>query len=123
MAARAAVVGLTRQLAVEYGPVGIRANAIGPGHIVGEGLAEMWAANPTGHAFFADQYPLRRTGKPSEIAAGIAFLCSEDAAFITGHLLMIDGGLTVQLQEKFGLRQARYALENPESDFPFSALG
>ena len=57
-------VGLTRQLAVEYGPDGIRANAIGPGHIVGEGLAEMWSQNPTGHAFFADQYPLRRTGKP-----------------------------------------------------------
>lgn len=119
---KAAVVGLTRQLAVEYGPDGIRANAIGPGHIVGEGLAEMWAENPTGHAFFADQYPLRRTGKPEEIAAGIAFLCSDDASFITGHTLMIDGGLTVQLQEKFGLRQARYALEHPDDNFTFGAL-
>ena len=120
---KAAVVGLTRQLAVQYGPDGIRANAIGPGHIVGEGLAEMWAQNPTGHAFFADQYPLRRTGKPEEIAAGVAFLCSDDASFITGHTLMIDGGLTVQLQEKFGLRQARYALEHPDANFTFGALG
>lgn len=119
---KAAVVGLTRQLAVEYGADGIRANAIGPGHIVGEGLAEMWSQNPTGHVFFADQYPLRRTGKPEEIAAGIAFLCSDDASFITGHTLMIDGGLTVQLQEKFGLRQARYALEHPDDNFTFSAL-
>ena len=119
---KAAVVGLTRQLAVEYGPDGIRANAIGPGHIVGEGLAETWAQNPTGHAFFADQYPLRRTGKPEEIAAGIAFLCSDDASFITGHTLMIDGGLTVQLQEKFGLRQAHYALEHPDDNFTFNAL-
>ncbi len=121
-AGKAAVVGMTRQMAVEYGPDGIRVNAIGPGHIVGEGLAKMWEANPSGHAFFADQYPLRRTGRPDEIAAGIAFLCSDDASFITGHTLMIDGGLTVQLQEKFGLRQARYALENPESDFTFAAL-
>lgn len=120
---KAAVVGMTRQMAVEYGPDGIRVNAIGPGHIVGEGLAEMWAQNPSGHAFFADQYPLRRTGKPEEIAAGIAFLCSADASFITGHTLMIDGGLTVQLQEKFGLRQARYALEHPGTDYPFGALG
>ena len=119
---KAAVVGLTRQLAVQYGPDNIRANAIGPGHIVGEGLAEMWRRNPSGHAFFADQYPLRRTGLPEEIAAGIAFLCSDDASFITGHTLMIDGGLTVQLQEKFGLRQAKYALEHPDSDFTFNAL-
>ena len=119
---KAAVVGLTRQLAVQYGPDNIRANAIGPGHIVGEGLAEMWRRNPSGHAFFADQYPLRRTGLPEEIAASIAFLCSDDASFITGHTLMIDGGLTVQLQEKFGLRQAKYALEHPDSDFTFGAL-
>ena len=119
---KAAVVGMTRQMAVQYGPDKIRVNAIGPGHIVGEGLAEMWAANPTGHAFFADQYPLRRTGKPEEIAAGIAFLCSDDASFITGHTLMIDGGLTVQLQEKFGLRQARYALEHQDSEYPFAGL-
>ena len=119
---KAAVIGLTRQLAVQYGPDGIRANAIGPGHIVGEDLQKMWDQNPTGHAFFANQYPLRRTGKPEEIAAGIAFLCSDDATFITGHTLMIDGGLTVQLQEKFGLRQARYALEHPNDNFTFEAL-
>ncbi len=119
---KAAVVGLTRQLAVQYGPDSIRANAIGPGHIVGEGLADMWEKNPTGHAFFADQYPLRRTGKPEEIAAGIAFLCSDDASFITGHTLMIDGGLTVQLQEKFGLRQAHYAVTHPEANIPFGSM-
>lgn len=121
-AGKAAVVGMTRQMAVQYGPDNIRVNAIGPGHIVGEGLADMWSENPSGHAFFANQYPLRRTGRPDEIAAGIAFLCSEDASFITGHTLMIDGGLTVQLQEKFGLRQARYAINNPDADFPFEAL-
>ncbi len=119
---KAAVIGLTRQLAVQYGPDGIRANAIGPGHIVGEGLAKMWAKNPSGHAFFANQYPLRRTGLPEEIAAGIAFLSSDDASFITGHTLMIDGGLTVQLQEKFGLRQAHYAVTHPDADIPFASM-
>jgi len=117
-AAKAGVVGMTRQMATDFGPDGIRVNAIAPGHIVGEGLAKMWAENPTGHAFFADQYPLRRTGVPDDIANGIAFLCSDDASFITGHTLTIDGGLTVQLQERFGTRQAEYIRANPDTRLP-----
>ena len=117
-AAKAGVVGMTRQMATDFGPDGIRVNAIAPGHIVGEGLAKMWEENPTGHAFFADQYPLRRTGLPNDIANGIAFLCSEDAAFITGHTLTIDGGLSIQLQERFGTRQAEYIRTNPDTRLP-----
>ncbi|MCI0808988.1 MAG: SDR family oxidoreductase [Chloroflexi bacterium] len=117
-AAKAGVVGMTRQMATEFGPDGIRVNAIAPGHIVSEGLAEKWEENPEGLAFFAEQYPVRRTGIPDDIANGIAFLCSDDASFITGHTLAIDGGLTVQLQETFGLRQARYAREHPDSRLP-----
>jgi NAD(P)-dependent dehydrogenase (short-subunit alcohol dehydrogenase family) len=117
-AGKAAVVGMTRQMANDFGPDNIRVNAIGPGHIVSEGLAEMWKDDPEGLAFFADQYPLRRTGTPDDIAGAIAFLCSKDASFITGHTLMVDGGLTVQLQEKFGLRQAKYAREHPDTKLP-----
>ena len=117
-AAKAGVVGLTRQMATEYGPDGIRVNAIAPGHIVSEGLAKMWEDNPDGLAFYADQYPVRRTGTPDDIANGIAFLCSDEASFITGHTLAIDGGLTVQLQETFGLRQAVYAREHPDRRLP-----
>ena len=117
-AGKAAVVGMTRQMANDFGPDNIRVNAIGPGHIVSEGLAEMWKDDPDGLAFFAQQYPLRRTGTPDNIAGAIAFLCSEDASFITGHTLMVDGGLTVQLQEKFGLRQAVYARQNPDAKLP-----
>ncbi len=117
-AGKAAVVGMTRQMANDFGPDNIRVNAIGPGHIVSEGLAEMWKSNPEGLAFFANQYPLRRTGVPDDIAGAVAFLCSEDASFITGHTLMVDGGLTVQLQEKFGLRQANYAREHPDTTLP-----
>lgn len=117
-AGKAAVVGMTRQMANDFGPDNIRVNAIGPGHIVSEGLAEMWKANPEGLEFFANQYPLRRTGTPDDIAGAVAFLCSSDASFITGHTLMVDGGLTVQLQEKFGLRQANYARQNPQTKLP-----
>jgi NAD(P)-dependent dehydrogenase (short-subunit alcohol dehydrogenase family) len=117
-AGKAAAVAITKQLAVEYGPDNIRVNAIGPGHIVSEGFVEMWKKNPDGLKFFAEQYPVRRTGTPDDVAGPILFLCSDDASFITGHTLMVDGGLTVQLQEQFGLRQARYALDNPKINLP-----
>jgi NAD(P)-dependent dehydrogenase (short-subunit alcohol dehydrogenase family) len=112
---KAGVIGLTRQLAVEYGPDGIRVNAVCPGHIVTERVAERWAPNPAGLRFFEQQYPLRRTGKPVEIANTILFLCSDEASFVTGQALVVDGGLSVQVQEDLTVRLARYALEHPES--------
>jgi NAD(P)-dependent dehydrogenase (short-subunit alcohol dehydrogenase family) len=117
-AAKAGVVGMTRQMATDFGPDGIRVNAIAPGHIVSEGLAKMWEANPDGLKFFASQYPVGRTGVPGDIANGIAFLCSDEASFITGHTLAIDGGLTIQLQEQFGLRQANYLEAHPGAQLP-----
>ena len=116
---KAAVLGMTRQMAVQYGPDNIRVNAIGPGHILTEGLTKMWESNPTGLQFFEQTYPLRRSGTPDEAAAAIAFLCSDDASFITGAMLMVDGGLTVQLPEHLAARQARYAREHPEIKLPF----
>ena len=116
---KAAVIGITRQLATELGPDGIRVNAICPGHIVTERGRENWDANPTGLAFFKDQYPVRRVGKPEDIAAAVAFLCSEDAGFITGHALVVDGGLTAQLQENLAVRQARYIQRNPNTRLPY----
>jgi len=108
---KAAVIGMTRQMAVDFGPLGIRVNAICPGHIVTERIAPQWEKNPAGLRFFDQQYPLRRTGRPEDIAAAIAFLCSEDASFITGQSLAVDGGLTVQLQEDLGVNLGRYAQE------------
>jgi NAD(P)-dependent dehydrogenase (short-subunit alcohol dehydrogenase family) len=109
------VIGLSRQLAAEYGPDGIRVNAICPGHIVTERLERRWQADPNGLPFFEQQYPLRRTGKPVEIANAVVFLCSDEAAFVTGQALVVDGGLSIQLQEDLSVRLARYALEHPES--------
>jgi NAD(P)-dependent dehydrogenase (short-subunit alcohol dehydrogenase family) len=109
---KAGVISLTRQLAVEYGPAGIRVNCICPGHIVTERLAEAWREHPETLRYFAEQYPLRRTGTPQEIANAIAFLCSSEASFITGHALVVDGGLSIQLQEELAVRLARYTQEH-----------
>ncbi len=116
---KAGVIGLTRQLAVEYGPDGIRVNAICPGHIVTERLEEMWRDHQDTLRFFVEQYPIRRTGKPVDIANAIVFLCSDEASFITGHALVVDGGLSIQLQEDLGVRLARYAQEHPLPWMPY----
>ena len=119
-ASKSAVIGMTRQMAIELGPRGIRVNAICPGHIVTENIQRrMWQDNPSGYAFFEEQYPLRRCGKPEEIANAIAFLCSEEASFVTGHSLVVDGGLSIQLQENLGVRLARYMQENPDTKLPY----
>ncbi len=113
---KAVALGMTRQLAVDFGPHGIRVNAICPGLILTERTAPAFAADPARHAFFAQQYPARRTGVPDDIAGVVAFLCSPDAAFITGQALVVDGGQTIQLQEDLGVALGRYAREHPEVD-------
>jgi NAD(P)-dependent dehydrogenase (short-subunit alcohol dehydrogenase family) len=118
-AAKSAVIGLTRQMATEFGPFGIRVNAICPGHIVVERMQERWAENPSGLRFFEEQYPLRRCGGPVDIANAIVFLCSEEASFITGHALVVDGGLSIQLQEDLAVRLARYVQEHPDTRLPY----
>jgi NAD(P)-dependent dehydrogenase (short-subunit alcohol dehydrogenase family) len=118
-AGKTAVIGLTKQLACDFGPDGIRVNAICPGHIVTERLQERWDENPAGLRFFEQQYPLRRTGRPVDIANAIVFLCSDEASFITGHPLVVDGGLTIQLQENLGVALGRYAQQHPDLTFPY----
>jgi NAD(P)-dependent dehydrogenase (short-subunit alcohol dehydrogenase family) len=119
-AGKSAVIGVTRQMACDFGPMGVRVNAICPGHIVTERIQKaMWDDNPQGLAFFAQQYPLRRTGKPTDIAAAIAFLCSDDASFVTGHALVVDGGLTCQLQENVGVHLAHWIRQHPDAKLPY----
>jgi len=119
-AGKSAVIGMTKQMATDFGPLGIRVNAICPGHIVTERQQQLqWADNPTGYKFFEEQYPLRRCGRPVDIANAIVFLCSEEASFITGHALAVDGGLTIQLQENLGVHLAHYMRENPETKLPY----
>ena len=117
-AGKSAVIGMTKQMACDFSPLGVRVNAICPGHIVTEKMEVRWNEIPSGLKFFEEQYPVRRTGIPEDIANGVAFLCSEEASFITGHSLVIDGGLSIQLQEDFGVDQAKYA-KNNNIDFPY----
>ena len=117
-AGKSAVIGMTKQMACDFSPLGVRVNAICPGHIVTEKMEVRWKETPSGLKFFEEQYPVRRTGVPEDIANGVAFLCSDEASFITGHSLVIDGGLSIQLQEDFGVDQAKYA-KNNEIDFPY----
>ncbi len=114
--AKSAVIGMTKQMACDFGADGIRVNAIYPGHIVTERAEKRWSSNPTMHALLVAQYPVGRTGVPDDIATAVRFLVSGEASFITGHALVVDGGLTIQLQEDVGLAQARYLRDHPETD-------
>ena len=117
---KAALIAATRQMAVEYGRDGIRVNAIAPGHIVTENIqAGIWDDNPSGFDFFTAQYPVGRCGRPEDIAAAVAFLCSDDASFITGHTLVVDGGHSLQIQENFGVAQAHYIQDHPHTQLPY----
>jgi NAD(P)-dependent dehydrogenase (short-subunit alcohol dehydrogenase family) len=119
-AGKSAVIGVTRQMACQFGPDNIRVNAICPGHIVTERIQQrMWDDNPGGLRFFEQQYPLRRCGRPVDIANAVVFLCSDEASFITGHTLVVDGGLTVQLQENLGVHLAHYIQEHPDTRLPY----
>jgi NAD(P)-dependent dehydrogenase (short-subunit alcohol dehydrogenase family) len=118
-AGKSAVIGMTRQMACDFGPLGIRVNAICPGHIVTERMQARWADNASGLRFFDAQYPVRRTGTPVDIANAVVFLCSDEASFITGHALAVDGGLTIQLQENLGVALAHYMREHPDTQLPY----
>ena len=95
-ATKGAVAALTRGLAVEYAPFGIRANYLAPG-FVETALTERVLRNKTINQALIDQTPLRRFGTPEDIAKAAVFLASDDAAFITGTGLTVDGGMSASL--------------------------
>jgi 3-oxoacyl-[acyl-carrier protein] reductase len=90
-ASKGAIVMLTRTMAAELGPHGIRVNALCPGKIFTRLQREAEDAEYTAR-FVRDRVPLGRVGAPEEVAAAYAFLASDDASFITGELLVVDGG-------------------------------
>ena len=91
---KGAIVALTRQLAVELGPKGVRVNAVAPGAVPTPGARAI--VDEAGYARRRAQTPLGRLGEEAEIAAAIAFLIGPDASFITGEVLHADGGITVK---------------------------
>lgn len=96
-AAKAGIQGLTRTLAVELGRHGITANWILPGAIRTGMTSALWDERPDIAAVWADKSVLRRLGAPDDIARAALFLASDDAAFITGQGLAVDGGLTLRI--------------------------
>ena len=91
---KAAVAGLSRSLAVEYAPFGIRVNYLAPG-FVETALTERVLKNPGISKALIDQTPLRRFGTPDDVARAALFLASDDASFITGEGLAVDGGMAI----------------------------
>jgi len=90
--------GITKHLAVEWADRGIRVNAVAPGTIKTERVRQL-PEEPGGQEYLdaiARQHPMARIGEPSEVAAAILFLASDDASFITGAILPVDGGYLAQ---------------------------
>jgi NAD(P)-dependent dehydrogenase (short-subunit alcohol dehydrogenase family) len=97
-AAKAGVIGLARQMAADYGPYGVRVNAVCPGTILTEGV-RAWLdglPDPSAREREFRRWPaLRRTGTAEEVAAAILWLASDESSYVSGHALVVDGGLTV----------------------------
>ncbi|QBE49053.1 SDR family NAD(P)-dependent oxidoreductase [Leucobacter triazinivorans] len=98
-ASKHAVAGLVEGAAVHAGPVGVRVNAVAPGLIPTPLFGEAGMENMRQRASTS---PLRRAGEPDEIATATAFLLSDDASYITGTLLSVDGGSSVQNNCRYG---------------------
>lgn len=91
---KAALIQLARNLAVEWGPQGVRANAVAPG-VIATSWAKNILSNPEAAAKRLGMTPLRRIGEPWEVAAAALFLAGPGAGFITGQVLAIDGGTLI----------------------------
>jgi 3-oxoacyl-[acyl-carrier protein] reductase len=89
-ASKAGIIGLTKALARELGSRGVRVNAIAPGYIATE-LTDV--LNEEQRGLILQNTPLGRLGEPEDVAGAVRFLCSDEAAFITGEVLLVDGGL------------------------------
>ena len=92
-ASKHAILGLTRSLANELGPQGITVNCVQPGAIVTGMTQPMFDASPEAGNYYRGRSPLGRLGQPEDIADVFAFLASDDARFITGQGIVVDGGL------------------------------
>lgn len=93
-ASKHAVVGLTKTAAVEYAKSGIRVNSLCPGAVKTPMLARMLEREPGRDKKLKAAHPMGRIAEPAEVASAALWLCSEQASFVTGHQLAIDGGLT-----------------------------
>jgi len=95
-ASKHAVLGFTKSAAAELGPFGVTVNCVQPGAIATPMTAPAFTQMPEFRTFWENKAPLRRLGQPEDIADVIAFLCSDDARFMSGHGVWVDGGAMVR---------------------------
>lgn len=95
---KAAVVSLSRSLALQLGPEGIRCNTVCPGAVLTPMIDHLYERSPERRLDMESRTPLRRLGLPDDIAGAVAFLLSDDAAFVTATDLVVDGGWTAQIK-------------------------
>ena len=88
------IIGLTRSVALEYAPHGIRVNAVCPGWVSTAMVEGAFERDPSLETSIIDQTGLGRIGKPKEIAEAVVWLCSDRSSFVTGHTLVVDGGMS-----------------------------
>src|SRR5215207_6868297 len=96
VASKAGIIGLTRELASQWGRYGIRVNAVAPGFFVSEMTAELGEDPETFPDFLLARTPLGRGGRVGELDAAVLFLLASDSSFVTGHVLSVDGGMAVR---------------------------